>query len=258
MNTRSRTRVAVPAGPRPSIDCASRTVQHAGVRIEIASILVVSLQRAEDRRANVAFQFGKLHEPAEFELWNAVDGHALARNAPALDAVFRQGLLDRSSKHFSEHPKRAGIIGFSLSYIRILQDIVRRRLNWTLVLEDDFGFCKPHHDFSSLEVADGAEIVSLDTRMNRRGIGTMGTAFSLGAARKILDALPLTASFDVWLVKHCYGVLGGVQHTQSAQRHLFMDTVSYSGANKLIHGSDYRHGPEAVAVSELSYIAEEH
>ncbi len=215
------------------------------VRIEIDATFVISMDRATERRGNIAHQFERLAHPVPYSIWPAVDGRLLD-----LDRAWPREIARR--RPISNHPYRAGVIGCFLSYITLFRRIQERGLRWSLVLEDDFAFCDPQKDIRVLEVDDGAEIVSLDRRMNRRGLGTLGTVFSLGAIEKLLPTLPARYGVDLWMAKRSFGFIGGTRHERSRVRCISMDTTSYAPPRELVMASSYQH--DGIAVAKTSYI----
>ncbi len=209
------------------------------MRIRLDGIFVISLERATARRASAMRELARLRRPLPIQIWPAVDGYALdvVNDWPAeLDAD-----APRFSKLRDMHPKRGGTLGFCLSNIRLLQHIQRLGLEWAMVLEDDFAFRKPRRFKGVLEVQDGAEIVSLDKRMALRGCGTLGMIYSRAAVNKILESLPLIDALDIWIARHCYGVIGGRMRKPGGPRTIALDTVSYGGPDRqkrLIKPSD--------------------
>jgi GR25 family glycosyltransferase involved in LPS biosynthesis len=200
------------------------------MRIKLDAIYVLSLKRAADRRANIAAQFKRLSSPPKYEVVDAVDGWALDLRRWPAD-------IGGEGKVFATHEKRQGIIGCALSYIAALRLIAERGYSWAMVLEDDFEFCRPDRSVTELEAADGADVVALDTRMNRRGVGMAGTILSRRAVREMLEILPLPEPYDTWLAKNCYGTIGGKRFEPDAKRRMFMDTTSYDDRNKFIRGA---------------------
>lgn len=217
------------------------------MRLKSAAAYVLTLERAVDRRANVVHQISKLAEPVPLKFWNGID-------SKTLDLSTWPTELDAGAPIFSSHTKRAGAIAFCLSYVGMLQHIADRGFPWTLILEDDFELVRPERGISTFDVIDGAEIVSLDTRMNRRGLGTIGTLWSQPAISKLLASFPMRDSIDVWIYRNCYGFMASKEWPMDETRTLRIDTVSFDDRDKRIRPSAYQAPGITGAIFERSYL----
>ena len=221
------------------------------MRAELGVIHVISLKWAADRRQNLELQFSRTHWVPE--IIDAVDGRELSEDPAKLEAVWESGKIARGIDMFETHAARFGSIGCALSHIRSFETMRDRGTPWTLVLEDDFEFCAPVPD--ALDVQDGADVVAMDTRVYRKGVGTMAMAYSQKAAQHILSCLPMRAVIDAWILGQCYGVINRVAVPHSPDRPLKIDTETYLGGPKrFVRDSGYIPDGESQPVGMGSYL----
>lgn len=177
------------------------------------TVFVINLAEQAARRAAILRRLDALGIVPQFI--DAVDG----RKLPAPELAAHQA----SSAELGERPMTPGEIGCALSHLAIYDEIVRRRLPWALVLEDD---AAPGGELPAVLDSLAARVdpqersvvllshVDKYTRRNRRPLadGRMmvrpyaywwrahGYFVTLAAARSLAGGLrPLSAVADHWI-----------------------------------------------------------
>ena len=94
---------------------------------------VISLSRSNDRRQHIQNQLDKLG--IKFEIIEAVDGSKLAASTIHDFKAIRKTAYPDGIKQSWDVPE--GVIGCSLSHLKVYQEIVNRKIELSVVLEDD-------------------------------------------------------------------------------------------------------------------------
>ncbi len=178
----------------------------------VPSVFVINLDRARDRLTQFRENMAVLEMP--FLRWRATAGDELNSSQfgiePNMEGVFITG--------FREWSKNEAACG--VSHITLMQHLVRERIPWTIIMEDD---AVPRRklpvSLSEWELPDDAEIVLLNDRatvdvLSHRGntfsygrvtggAGTEGYLISLAGARKLLQILyPFRDPLDFQMYSH--------------------------------------------------------
>jgi glycosyl transferase, family 25 len=94
-------------------------------------VFVISLPRAEDRRARVHERLRGL----EYAFWDGVDKHGLDRAALLRDRVLDESGVRRAFRH--GRAMLLGEVGAALAHRQLCEEIVRRGWQRTVIFEDD-------------------------------------------------------------------------------------------------------------------------
>lgn len=104
-------------------------------KILTVNIFVISLKRSKDRRILIKKELDNLDMP--FSFFNAIDGKLLN---PAIKKTMMQLRLEAYKKVENLKSKikiHHGEVGCALSHIKIYSHIVKKKIPFSLVLEDD-------------------------------------------------------------------------------------------------------------------------
>jgi arabinogalactan endo-1,4-beta-galactosidase len=203
----SFTGVGAGAGPVPNR--GRPLVTAVAVRVPV---FVINLDRAKHRLAEFAEKMARTNTP--FRRWRATAGDELD---PARFGVgpLDDGIYVTGFREWSRNEAACGV-----SHIRLLQHIVRERIAWAVVLEDDAVLQRELPE--TLErwgLPGDAEIVLLNDRATvgaldhcssafcygrvTGGAGTEGYLISIAGAKKLLTALyPLRDPLDFQMYSH--------------------------------------------------------
>jgi arabinogalactan endo-1,4-beta-galactosidase len=190
-----------------SVEAPLRAGREAGLHV-----FVINLDRDEGRLSHFAARLQALG--VQFERWRATPGSELDPLAFGIRPI-EEGIFVRNFREWSRNEAACGV-----SHLRLLRHIVRERIPWAVVMEDDsILHRRVPPDISSWELPDDAEIVLLNERsvvgdvraVGRRfsygpvagGAGTEGYLISLRGARKLLKILyPFQNPLDFQMFAH--------------------------------------------------------
>jgi arabinogalactan endo-1,4-beta-galactosidase len=175
-------------------------------------VFVINLDRAEHRLAAFTEKMATVSTP--FQRWRATAGEELDSGrfgvGPLEDGVYVTGF-----REWSRNEAACGV-----SHIRLLQHIVRERIPWAIVLEDDAVLQRAlPRRLEDWNVPNDADIVLLNDRATAGVVGDRAGAFSYGkvtggagtegylisraGAKKLLKALyPLRDPLDFQMYSH--------------------------------------------------------
>src|SRR5215467_14084276 len=178
----------------------------------IMHVVVINLDEDHDRLRRFHLTMDRLNVP--FHRWSATPGTELDDTRFGLEPI-GHGIYIKDFRHWSRNEAACGV-----SHIRVLQHIVRERIHWTIVMEDDAVLQRPLPlDSASWELPENADIVLLNDRATpgavrkagtpfsyadvRGGAGTEGYLISLRGAEKLLKVLyPLREPLDFQMYAH--------------------------------------------------------
>ncbi len=146
---------------------------------------VVNLARSVDRRSSIVAGLERVGQ--DYEIFVAVDGHALDFSDPAVSGQLEPGFLDKF---------RPGEAGCALSHINVYRKILADGLDRALVLEDDVILPPELPDIAeaAAECLEGAEVALLcfDSDENEIVRLSRRDAMDLPAGRQLVSPLEVS------------------------------------------------------------------
>jgi len=182
------------------------------IRTERAELFVINLDADRHRLDRFAATMDRFGTP--FARWSATSGADLDDRKFGRRPVAR-GVFVTRFRSWSANEAACGV-----SHIRLLRDVVRRRVPWTIVMEDDAVLTRELPlEINSWELPPDADIVLLNDRalpgpVRRQvgdfvyadvagGAGTEAYLVSLNGARKLLRVLyPFMNPLDFQMFAH--------------------------------------------------------
>jgi arabinogalactan endo-1,4-beta-galactosidase len=175
---------------------------------------VVVINRDEDHDRLLHFQSTMDRLDVPFHRWSATPGTELDDTRFDLEPI-GHGIYIKDFRQWSKNEAACGV-----SHIKVLQHIVRERIPWAIVMEDDAVLQRPLPlDSASWELPEDADIVLLNDRaapgaVRKAGVpfsyadvsggaGTEGYLVSMRGAEKLLKVLyPLREPLDFQMYAH--------------------------------------------------------
>ncbi len=176
-------------------------------------LLVINLDDDRERMRDVTRNLRDHRVP--FERWRATPGTDLDHERFGLAPVAPGVLVSADFRQWSRNEAACGV-----SHIRALQHMIRERIPWAVIMEDDGLFVRQVPPrVEALDPPDDADIVLLNARAEMGairkkgplvsygdvvgGAGTEGYMVSLSGASKMLDILtPLKDPLDFQMYSH--------------------------------------------------------
>ncbi|XP_030035142.2 glycosyltransferase 25 family member isoform X2 [Manduca sexta] len=237
-------------------------------KFECDEIYMINLDRRIERRQLMKLSFKELG--MDVKLFSAVDGRSLDINNLEKSNI---KLLPNYEDPYHKRPMKAGEVGCFLSHYYIWKEIIFKKLNMTLILEDDVHFT-PYFRHRLLQLIDEMRHLDWDLVYIGRKIlednkeayvtehttrplysyWTLGYFLSYRGAVKLVNAEPLSKMLPV----DEFLPIMFDQHPNETWKSFFPERnlVAYSAAPLLIHPTHYTGQDGYISDTEDSLVVD--
>ena len=148
-------------------------------------VVVINLDEDHDRLLHFQSTMDRLAVP--FHRWSATPGTELDDTRFGMEPI-GHGIYIKDFRHWSKNEAACGV-----SHIKVLQHIVRERIPWAIVMEDDAMLQRPLPlDSASWELPEDADIVLLNDR------AAPGAVRKAGVPSLTRTSVVVQARKDIW------------------------------------------------------------